>query len=195
LAGIPAPSPSARKLNPVRLRSDRKRVGQMSGMREGDMGYHRCSRLRRILKWFGLSTCLLLVAVWIASLFCRLYYASPNGLRIVGIGNLLVTSARPGSPPELRWTFRTHRQPIDWRVVFRGPRRARLGTVILWCIPLWIPFVLVAIPTLWLWVRDRRPPTGYCQNCGYNLTGNESGKCPECGVRITILKPMTHSGG
>ena len=34
--------------------------------------------------------------------------------------------------------------------------------------------------------RDRweglfRPPVGHCQNCGYDLTGNVSGVCPECG--------------
>jgi len=27
-------------------------------------------------------------------------------------------------------------------------------------------------------------PEGYCQKCGYNLTGNVSGKCPECGLDV-----------
>jgi hypothetical protein len=30
----------------------------------------------------------------------------------------------------------------------------------------------------------RRPRKGPCVKCGYNLTGNESGICPECGTRI-----------
>ena len=34
--------------------------------------------------------------------------------------------------------------------------------------------------TIWLWRRDRIPP-GHCTGCGYNLTGNISGTCPECG--------------
>lgn len=25
-------------------------------------------------------------------------------------------------------------------------------------------------------------PSGHCQACGYNLTGNMSGRCPECGI-------------
>jgi hypothetical protein len=39
-----------------------------------------------------------------------------------------------------------------------------------------------------LWVRDRRRPwrhvLGFCKECGYNLTGNVSGICPECGTGI-----------
>ena len=31
--------------------------------------------------------------------------------------------------------------------------------------------------------RKRRPP-GHCQACGYNLTGNMSGTCPECGKGV-----------
>ena len=51
-------------------------------------------------------------------------------------------------------------------------------------LPLWIPFVLTAIPAALLWWRDRLPPHGNCQNCGYNLTGNISGICSECGTPI-----------
>ena len=49
----------------------------------------------------------------------------------------------------------------------------------LW-VPLWIPFLLIAIPTVIAWRRDRRPKPGHCR-CGYDLTGNVSGVCPECG--------------
>ncbi len=50
-------------------------------------------------------------------------------------------------------------------------------------LPLWLPFVAVGGPTAFLIWRDRRRgiPPGHCQTCGYNLTGNVSGKCPECG--------------
>jgi len=33
-------------------------------------------------------------------------------------------------------------------------------------------------------LRWRRPPPGLCQHCGYALTGNVSGRCPECGTSI-----------
>ncbi len=39
--------------------------------------------------------------------------------------------------------------------------------------------------TLVLWCLDRRRlhPSGACKHCGYNLTGNTSGICPECGTK------------
>lgn len=50
-------------------------------------------------------------------------------------------------------------------------------------IALW-PLVaaLVAGNVFWYW-RDwrRRVRPGHCAKCGYNLTGNISGRCPECG--------------
>ena len=48
-------------------------------------------------------------------------------------------------------------------------------------LPLWLPLLSLAIPTALLWYRDRRPPRGHCQECGYNLTGNVTGVCPEYG--------------
>ncbi len=52
-------------------------------------------------------------------------------------------------------------------------------------LPLWVPLLLFAIPTGVLWYRDRRRfPAGHCRRCGYDLTKNESGVCPECGAKI-----------
>lgn len=51
-------------------------------------------------------------------------------------------------------------------------------------IPLWIAFVLFFVPSLLAWRRSRKPPPSFCQKCGYNLTGNVSGVCPECGTEI-----------
>jgi predicted amidophosphoribosyltransferase len=47
-----------------------------------------------------------------------------------------------------------------------------------------VPFILLATATSYLWWRDRPYPRGRCQFCGYNLTGNISGICSECGAPI-----------
>ncbi len=50
-------------------------------------------------------------------------------------------------------------------------------------VPLWLPFLIVALPTAFMFYRDRkRIPPGHCKTCGYNLTGAEHERCPECGV-------------
>ena len=41
--------------------------------------------------------------------------------------------------------------------------------------------VVVAFSPMRRWRRKRQ---GLCLDCGYNLTGNESGTCPECGKSI-----------
>ncbi len=55
-------------------------------------------------------------------------------------------------------------------------------------LPLWLLFVLSAIPTSVDWLRcrveRRRTPPGHCESCKYDLTGNTSGICPECGTPI-----------
>ena len=55
-------------------------------------------------------------------------------------------------------------------------------------IPYWfLALVLIALPAIWSisTIRTRhRKKGGRCLACGYNLTGNTSGVCPECGTPV-----------
>ena len=56
---------------------------------------------------------------------------------------------------------------------------------------LWFPawgawIATIVLPALWF-IRfpwKKRRVTGFCFNCGYSLTGNTSGICPECGTPV-----------
>jgi hypothetical protein len=50
-------------------------------------------------------------------------------------------------------------------------------------VPVWpLSLLFAALPAARLYRRlHRRHPLGLCPRCGYNLTGNVSGVCPECG--------------
>ncbi len=54
-------------------------------------------------------------------------------------------------------------------------------------IPFWLPttisFIFLAPAIGWA-ISRRRMSDGHCSQCHYNLTGNESGTCPECGTAI-----------
>ncbi len=52
--------------------------------------------------------------------------------------------------------------------------------------PLLVLFFMAPLFGLWcsgLWIRrhNRRVAYPFCPSCLYNLTGNNSGRCPECG--------------
>lgn len=92
-------------------------------------------------------------------------------------------------------------------IAFLAPRRAVrlallfavmavLSPLLLW-VRIWVFRELltiavfpVPIVTAWLItrVRSRRPRAGDCQKCGYDLTGNISGVCPECGCAVESLE-------
>ncbi|QDV91085.1 hypothetical protein RAS2_21750 [Phycisphaerae bacterium RAS2] len=54
-------------------------------------------------------------------------------------------------------------------------------------LPLWLPAALLLATGLALRHRDQvRDRHGHCRVCGYNLAGNVSGRCPECGTLVSI---------
>ena len=82
------------------------------------------------------------------------------------------------------------RGPHSGWTIWRGGGR----TLIAWW-PLWPVFLAAAVPTTLLWWRDRHYPKGHCQTCGYDLTGNISGVCPECGSDVPgVVRPDDSAG-
>ncbi len=65
------------------------------------------------------------------------------------------------------------------------PTLTRTGTYWRGWLPIWIPLVVIMAGTVIFWLVDRRPyGAGRCQHCGYDLTGNMTGRCSECGAAV-----------
>jgi hypothetical protein len=52
--------------------------------------------------------------------------------------------------------------------------------------PLWPLVALLLVICGCSYWRNRRPEKNACVDCGYDLTGNESGVCPECGAPTDV---------
>ena len=65
---------------------------------------------------------------------------------------------------------------------YRFPRLARaFGPISL----LALAGLLALEVGLYRYLSRPAPRPGLCRSCGYDLEGNESGTCPECGTRIS----------
>lgn len=151
----------------------------------------RRERIRRAAKWAGLVLCVLIGAAWGASRWWTLCYCwsvSPNRVGGVAInggafcGGVDHVVRMP--PPGWGGWRNTHRSTV-WAPLLIYQQ---YGPVLY--APLWIPFLAVAAPTVWLWWRDRRrAEPGRCAACGYDLAGLASGAvCPECGKSESAVR-------
>ena len=143
------------------------------------------SRVRRIAKWAGLVVCVVLMTEWAVNSRYSLKYARGGFAVFLGGGQfrLYYTNTHkhrygPG--------FSLDEAPhgSTWRLLLPEFVHHPTASVTYIDCPLWIPLLVIALPTVYLFYRDRRPPRGHCQGCGYDLTGNVSGVCPECGREL-----------
>jgi len=143
----------------------------------------RPSKTRRVLKWVGTVGCVLLALAWATSL-ALMVEANFDRFRVVLSGGGFGFCWFRGSLDRL---FRVWGAlPVAWLPKL-GPATAAVRRSIIFSmfVPFWCVAPVVVGPTAYLWWRDRRRiPPGYCQKCGYNLTGNVSGRCPECGSPV-----------
>ncbi len=141
----------------------------------------RPSRIRRIAKWSGVAVCVMNGAAWgisttwgVSFFGSTMQFSAANGIIYLDYYGREVSQA---SVPRWQYGRTTGGLGLTWPLLILWS----WGRSFVLKLPLWIPFLIVALPTAYLFWRDRRHPPGHCQKCGYDLQGNVSGVCPECG--------------
>jgi hypothetical protein len=158
----------------------------------------RLSRKLRLCKWLGTLGCVLIVAALASSVWYGLEFSWNPKRPAQGIRAVYVESGEVGFTQAMApWWHNGRAQ--GWRLSPRQSLRKLLYHSV-WVpsierldpfglmvrLPLWLPLCALLVPTLLLWRRDRRRPRpGFCRQCDYDLTGNVSGICPECGTPLT----------
>jgi len=150
-------------------------------------------RWRRRAKWSSGCTLLVLGAAWLASARWTLWYAwraeilMPYDSRVVGLGAGGVFY-KAFHPTEMSDYFLAdpgwHGVHAPWRWGLKPLAiMTRQFRTELW-LPIWPALAVVAPLTALIWLWPTRVPRGHCRRCGYNLTGNVSGRCPECEAAV-----------
>jgi hypothetical protein len=140
----------------------------------------RPSRFRRFAKWIGIAVCVLILSLWAWSIRRGVQYSGPRVFVDIGAGSVAF-APRDHATASREWTPYRIRGYLGLSAP--GLIRGRVGVGVL--VPVWIPLLLVGLTTVFLWWRDRSVPPGHCEGCGYDLTGNVSGVCPECGQKVS----------
>lgn len=157
-------------------------------------------RVRSAVRWAPMILAAAAAAAWALS------YCTPGALCTgnYGVGSRdgflqFVVGTRPVTGDGVRWRLGDKGQGV---FVVLGPERAWLPSIsgaILWvgfnAAPqntlkvdvTYIPYALIVaacglLTVLTWWLTRRRMRPGCCARCGYDLTGNRSGVCPECGT-------------
>jgi hypothetical protein len=148
----------------------------------------RRQRIRRVVKWCGTCLCAVMLAVWCVSYFklCSVsVWRSSAYCQRGGAVLSLHTDHYPapnGLGAWLRHQLPAPLQRMEMGFGFLLAEHSSGGWHLV-IFPIWMPFLVLAVPTTVFWWLDRRrTPPGHCQNCGYNLTGNVTGRCSECGT-------------
>jgi hypothetical protein len=113
------------------------------------------------LKWGGTALCLLLVVAFLYSVRRAVSWTSTEFTEVsLMLGAVGYHWVRPDVdvatmkyPPVPGWSVASYggSPPLSWWIE-TSPNRLFEGVAI----PLWMPFVVVAVPTVLLWYRDRR---------------------------------------
>jgi len=160
----------------------------------------------RVAKWSGTLCCVLIAGLWLLTVPTigrfRIEVHWIGNRSIVSLSEGCLTFSRnvlaPSQPG--RWyaacvTGRPFNRPPMvyglWRPFVRTDPAAQMVML-----PMWLALLGCAVPTGLLWFPGRRPAAvGRCPKCRYDLTGNVSGRCPECGLPCQTDSTTHDAGG
>ena len=138
-------------------------------------------RLRTFTLWTGTTLCLLIAAAFVTSAFWQIAFQfGQSACCYITGGSVTVLLGYPLSAPFViaRHTgglYRWDEMASDWISFVE--------------LPLFTLLAAVAVPTLLVLRFVPKFPRGCCRRCGYDLTGNVSGTCPECGQPSAAGRP------
>ena len=141
---------------------------------------------------------LALTAVYGASTVCDVDVSMPARLDSIEIsGGILTLGWSPVGPVPSRSgppsvSFSTHAPTVSFwghPALFSKTASRSVRWIYILRLPLWIPWLVIAPPAAWAYLRARRRfGPGHCTTCGYDLAGNTVGVCPECGTVCGSVK-------
>jgi hypothetical protein len=146
----------------------------------------RSKRLRGLVKWGGLGASSLLLLVGGVSAWCSYSLLLSNDTLVrAECSAVWVLHLHNGVEPHSGWTLRDARDTkvLKWH---DRPTFIMQPEFSIWdngwkvSLPLWLPILSLAVPTVAAWRTRARPPST-CHSCRYDLIGNTMGVCPECG--------------
>lgn len=161
-------------------------------------------RARRIFKIAGSITALVWLICYLVSVSTWTCYRTKNSIFCIGKGGVQFMQGygeakdielvmQPYQYFKRGWMIfrvRTWHDLLSWTMdgfTTAGGWEIRLDRrpmyVSFW-FSFWLPCALFGVPVIVVLAHDRLWRSGYCRNCRYNLTGNVSGRCPECGNAI-----------
>ncbi len=122
-----------------------------------------------IQAWYGMHFGCVLIQGGAAELWYWYPYADPQ------LGNRSTPSGY------FRWSFAFDDEPNNtWEGLIPRILNQPWGSHGI-RLPFW-PVLLASAAAFAYSARRGRPAAGHCHSCGYDLTGNVSGRCPECGA-------------
>ncbi len=150
-------------------------------------------RLRWWGKWLATSTAMVFLAAGAWSAFRLAGFASvrpPVGL-VLAAGRVQVESLSFPPMPGNRKQWDVFSDPIPTGIMPWYERagmtwpQVQLGQPWVVVVPVWLLLLVAVPPCVLLWRLDGgETQVDGCSHCSYDLTGNESGTCPECGKPI-----------